>query len=188
MLGKVTAALRQRAHPIRLNAKPCCVAAAPRSHLPPCAAELLVLRRAGDRGSLLHQASSCSTLRIPSLALPGRGILFHGAPGCGKTLLARALAGECNLHSPVPVALFARKGADCLGKYSGEAERNLRLLFAEVRLPFCAQTCNYGGMAEHTHGNLLQACRLLVAEVAFRLLVVGSMQCTTRGGDLCRCV
>eukprot|EP00891_Asterochloris_glomerata_P009314 jgi/Astpho2/9314/e_gw1.00142.40.1_t len=61
-----------------------------------------------------------------------RGILFHGAPGCGKTLLARALAGECNLHSPVPVALFARKGADCLGKYSGEAERNLRLLFAEA--------------------------------------------------------
>ena len=119
---------------------------------------------------------------------PGRGILFHGAPGCGKTLLARALSGECNLHSPVPVALFARKGADCLGKYSGEAERNLRLLFAEVGLPVCARTCNCSGKAERTHEPLLQSCNLPVAEDAFRLLVARSMQCTTPGGDLCRCV
>ena len=77
--------------------------------------------------------------------LPSRGILFHGAPGCGKTLLARALAGECNLHSPVPVALFARKGADCLGKYSGEAERNLRLLFAEVRPPALSTQLQWQG-------------------------------------------
>ena len=120
--------------------------------------------------------------------LPGRGILFHGAPGCGKTLLARALAGECNLYSPVPVALFARKGADCLGKYSGEADRNLRLLFAEVGRPFCTQICNCGGKAERTQQSLLQPCRLPVAKDAFRLLVAGSMQCTTLGIDLYRCV
>jgi hypothetical protein len=60
------------------------------------------------------------------------GILFYGEPGTGKTLAARALAGACARHSPAPVTFFARKGADCLGKFSGEAERTLRLLFEEV--------------------------------------------------------
>ena len=62
-----------------------------------------------------------------------RGILFYGEPGTGKTLAARALAGACARRSPKPVAFFSRKGADCLGKFSGEAERTLRLLFEEVR-------------------------------------------------------
>ena len=63
-----------------------------------------------------------------------RGILLHGEPGTGKTLVARALAGACAKHSSKPVAFFARKGADCLGKFAGEAERTLRLLFEEVGL------------------------------------------------------
>ena len=46
----------------------------------------------------------------------------------------RAVAGECARVSPVPVTLFARKGADCLGKYAGDAERTLRLIFDEVRI------------------------------------------------------
>lgn len=69
----------------------------------------------------------------PPTSAPRRsGILFHGAPGTGKTLAARALAGACARHSPLPVTFFARKGADCLGKFHGEAERTLRLLFEEV--------------------------------------------------------
>ena len=63
---------------------------------------------------------------------PSRGILLHGLPGTGKTLAVRALAGEVARASPVPVALFARGGADVLGKYHGDAERTLRLLFEEV--------------------------------------------------------
>lgn len=69
-----------------------------------------------------------------------RGILFHGEPGTGKTLIARALAGACAQHSPVSVSFFSRKGADCLGKFLGEAERTLRLLFDEVQLQQCVLT------------------------------------------------
>ncbi|KAJ9123951.1 hypothetical protein QFC22_000742 [Naganishia vaughanmartiniae] len=63
---------------------------------------------------------------------PPRGVLFHGPPGTGKTLLARALAASCSSQS-TKIAFFMRKGADCLSKWVGEAERQLRLLFEEAR-------------------------------------------------------
>lgn len=51
--------------------------------------------------------------------------------GTGKTLVARALANECSLGNQ-KVAFFMRKGADCLSKWVGESERQLRLLFDQV--------------------------------------------------------
>ena len=62
---------------------------------------------------------------------PGRGILLHGPPGTGKTAAVRALVGAA-ARGPRPVTFFNRRGADCLGKYMGEAERSLRLLFQEA--------------------------------------------------------
>ena len=80
---------------------------------------------------------------------PPRGVLFHGPPGTGKTLMARALAASCRANgkgictflskfaytvsSSLSPAFFMRKGADCLSKWVGEAERQLRLLFEEAR-------------------------------------------------------
>lgn len=61
-----------------------------------------------------------------------RGCLFYGPPGTGKTLVARALANECS-HGDRKVSFFMRKGADCLSKWVGESERQLRLLFDQVR-------------------------------------------------------
>ena len=52
--------------------------------------------------------------------------------GTGKTLVARALANECSVGEK-RVAFFMRKGADCLSKWVGESERQLRLLFDQVR-------------------------------------------------------
>ncbi|XP_072184854.1 ATPase family AAA domain-containing protein 2-like isoform X1 [Excalfactoria chinensis] len=62
---------------------------------------------------------------------PPRGCLFYGPPGTGKTLVARALANECSQGSR-RVAFFMQKGADCLNKWVGESEKQLRLLFDQA--------------------------------------------------------
>ena len=75
---------------------------------------------------------------------PPRGVLFYGPPGCGKTLVARALANECSKGGK-KVAFFMRKGADCLSKWIGESERQLRLLFDQV----CYKACVFGLQINH---------------------------------------
>ena len=57
----------------------------------------------------------------------GGGILLYGPPGCGKSLIAEAAAGEAN------VAFFHVKSSDLKGKYVGETEKNIANLFAEAR-------------------------------------------------------
>ena len=81
---------------------------------------------------------------------PPRGVLFLGPPGTGKTLTARALANSVTLQSTdqthenmsasslLPsshrkISFFMRKGADCLSKWVGEGERQLRLLFEQAK-------------------------------------------------------
>jgi len=57
----------------------------------------------------------------------GGGILVYGPPGCGKTLLARATAGQCNA-SFLNVAI-----EDVLDMWIGESERKLHALFEKAR-------------------------------------------------------
>ena len=57
---------------------------------------------------------------------------MYGAPGTGKTLIARALAASCS-RAGAEVSFYMRKGADVLSKWVGESERQLRLLFAEAQ-------------------------------------------------------
>lgn len=62
------------------------------------------------------------------------GVIFYGPPGTGKTMMARALANACSQTATgQEVAFFMRKGSDCLSKWVGEAERQLRILFEEAR-------------------------------------------------------
>lgn len=57
---------------------------------------------------------------------PPRGILLHGPPGCGKTLLAHAVAGELG-------TTFIRvSGPEIVSGMSGESERKLRDMFTEA--------------------------------------------------------
>jgi transitional endoplasmic reticulum ATPase len=57
----------------------------------------------------------------------GGGLLLYGAPGCGKTMLARAVANECSAAF-VPVGI-----SDVLNMYVGESERNLAAMFDKAR-------------------------------------------------------
>src|SRR3989442_5947694 len=57
----------------------------------------------------------------------GGGILLFGPPGCGKTYLSRALAGECN-------ATFYGVGIhEILDKFLGESEKHMHNLFETAR-------------------------------------------------------
>lgn len=55
------------------------------------------------------------------------GVLLYGPPGCGKTLLARALANECEAN------FFSMNGPEIMNKYYGETEGKLRDLFREAK-------------------------------------------------------
>lgn len=55
-----------------------------------------------------------------------RGILLHGPPGVGKTLLLRAIANE------IDARLYYVSGPDIIGTYYGEGEGNLRRIFGEA--------------------------------------------------------
>src|SRR5713101_6897455 len=57
---------------------------------------------------------------------PPRGIIFYGAPGTGKTLLARSVANE------IDARLAYINGPEIIGTYSGQTEENLRKIFGEA--------------------------------------------------------
>lgn len=58
---------------------------------------------------------------------PSRGVLFYGPPGCGKTLLAKAVANECQAN------FISVKGPELLTMWFGESEANVRDVFAKAR-------------------------------------------------------
>ena len=68
------------------------------------------------------------TLELPTLYAPlyrrapiklPSGVMLYGPPGCGKTMLASAVAAECGLH------FISVKGPEILDKYIGGSEQNV---------------------------------------------------------------
>ncbi|GAA2091768.1 MULTISPECIES: proteasome ATPase [Brevibacterium] len=67
---------------------------------------------------------------------PPKGILLYGPPGCGKTLIAKAVAHSLSSRRKDPHAksyFINVKGPELLDKYVGETERQLRIIFARAR-------------------------------------------------------
>lgn len=58
---------------------------------------------------------------------PSKGVLFYGPPGCGKTLLAKAIANECQAN------FISIKGPELLTMWFGESESNVRDVFDKAR-------------------------------------------------------
>ena len=56
-----------------------------------------------------------------------KGVLLHGPPGCGKTLIARAVANE------TAASFFTITGPEVMHKFYGESEAHLRKLFEEAQ-------------------------------------------------------
>ena len=74
---------------------------------------------------------------------PPKGILLYGPPGCGKTLIAKAVANSLAKkvaarqgrrgHQPGKSYFLNIKGPELLNKYVGETERHIRLVFQRAR-------------------------------------------------------
>ena len=83
----------------------------------------------------LHRALF-GTYRLPA----PKGILLYGPPGCGKTLIAKAVANslakkvaEVTGNTAVRSYFLNIKGPELLNKYVGETERQIRLVFQRAR-------------------------------------------------------
>jgi transitional endoplasmic reticulum ATPase len=58
---------------------------------------------------------------------PPKGVLLHGPPGCGKTLLARAVANESEAN------FYSINGPEIMSKFYGESEARLREIFQQAQ-------------------------------------------------------
>ncbi len=58
---------------------------------------------------------------------PPKGVMLHGPPGCGKTLLARAVANESEAN------FYSINGPEIMSKFYGESEARLREIFQQAQ-------------------------------------------------------
>ena len=103
-----------------------------------------------DIGGLAHQIEMIKdSVELPFLHTelyqehhlrPPKGILLYGPPGCGKTLIAKAVAASLARHSAERAGrkdassyFLNIKGPELLNKYVGETERHIRTIFQRAR-------------------------------------------------------
>ena len=84
---------------------------------------------------------------------PPKGVLLHGPPGCGKTLLARAVASETN------ATFLSVSGPEIITKFYGESEAKLRQVFEQAKkdapsIVFLDELDSIAARREQAHGDV----------------------------------
>lgn len=100
----------------------------------------------------------------------GGGVMLYGPPGCGKTLLARATAGECGLP------FFNVRIEEVLDPFIGVAEQNLHAAFEEARAnsPCVLFLDELDGLAYARRKQVGGGARSLVDQMLQELDAIGS--------------
>lgn len=78
------------------------------------------------RVSVVEPIRNPQLFKSMGLTMPA-GVLLYGPPGCGKTLLAKAVSNESRAN------FISIKGPELLNKYVGESERGVRQVFERAR-------------------------------------------------------
>lgn len=78
------------------------------------------------RVSVVEPIRNPQLFKTMGLSMPA-GVLLYGPPGCGKTLLAKAVSNESRAN------FISIKGPELLNKYVGESERGVRQVFERAR-------------------------------------------------------
>lgn len=111
----------------------------------------------GGLGNIIQQVKEVIELPIVAPDIldhynikPHKGILLYGPPGCGKTLIAKAIANEINAHF-IPI-----NGPEILNKYVGQSEENLREIFKEAqnKAPSIIYFDEFDSLAAHRNEEL----------------------------------
>lgn len=103
---------------------------------------------------------------------PSKGVLFYGPPGCGKTLLAKAIANECQAN------FISIKGPELLTMWFGESEANVREIFDKVSV----SSAPCATFVLRCSQNIISTVSVLLAQFLFVYFFCVFFTCTVSRG------